>query len=180
MPHKSCPLVSIFSCFPIPCQTGLRLMGRFKIVIIATGCYWWKIVYFLSIQKYINGNTMRQCGLCYELPKRYIYRLRGPIQFSSAWSWRGLQPQKPYFTNELRCPNVWIVPCTKMTYTVPFLLNESSKIQIFNDLLYHFCQRLLRPADVTFLKIKNVYQQIYYLRILKLLWKKILHTCKAY
>ena len=31
--------------------------------------------YFLSIPKYINGNTMRQCGLCYGLPNRYIYRL---------------------------------------------------------------------------------------------------------
>ena len=72
---------------------------------------------------------------------------------------RPLQPQKPYFTKKLRGPDGWIVPGTKMTNTVPFLLNESSKIQIFTDILYPFCQRLLRPADVTFLKTKNGYQK---------------------
>ena len=46
-----------------------------------------------------------------------------------------LQPQKPYFTKELRGPDDWIVPGTKMTQNVPFLLNESSKIQIFTDIL---------------------------------------------
>ena len=34
-----------------------------------------------------------------------------------------LQPQKPYFTKELRGPDDWIVPGTKMTQNVPFLLN---------------------------------------------------------
>ena len=46
-----------------------------------------------------------------------------------------LQPQKPYFTKELFGPGGWIVPGTKMPNTVPFLLNESSKIQIFTDIL---------------------------------------------
>ena len=41
----------------------------------------------LSIPKHINGNTKRLCGLCYGLPKRYIFRLGGPIQFSNTWSW---------------------------------------------------------------------------------------------
>ena len=60
-------------------------------------------------------------------------------------------------------------------YTGPFLLNKSSKIQIFTDILYPFCQRLLRPADVTFLKTKNVcISKIYHLSILKLLSNKIL------
>ena len=72
---------------------------------------------------------------------------------------RPLQPQKPYFTKELRGPDSWIVPGTKMTNTVPFLLNESSKIQIFTDILYSYCQRLLRPADVIFLKTKKIYQK---------------------
>ena len=63
-----------------------------------------------------------------------------------------LQPQKPFFTKELRGPDGWIIAGTKMTNTVPFLLNESSKIQIFTDILYSYCQRLLRPADVIFLK----------------------------
>ena len=38
-----------------------------------------KMVYFLSIPKYINGNTTRQCSLCYGLPTRYIFR---PGQYS--------------------------------------------------------------------------------------------------
>jgi hypothetical protein len=46
-----------------------------------------------------------------------------------------------------------------MTNTGPLLWNKSSKIQIFTDILYTFCRRLLRPADVTFLKTKNVYQK---------------------
>ena len=70
-----------------------------------------------------------------------------------------LQPQKPYFTKEFRGPDSWIVPGTNMTITVPFLLNESSKFQIFTDILYPFCQRLLRPVNNTFLKTKNVYQK---------------------
>ena len=36
---------------------------------------------------------------------------------------------------ELRGTDDWIVPGTKMTQNVPFLLNESSKIQIFTDIL---------------------------------------------
>ena len=70
-----------------------------------------------------------------------------------------LQPQKPYFTKELRGTDGWIIPGTKMTNTIPFLLNEPSEIQIFTDTLYSFCQRLLRPADVTFLKTKKVYKK---------------------
>ena len=87
-----------------------------------------------------------------------------------------LQPQKPYFTKELRGPDGWIIPGTKMTNTVPFLLNESSKIQIFTDILYFFCQRLLRPADVIFFENKENKSKIYYLRIPKLLSNKILFT----
>jgi hypothetical protein len=34
--------------------------------------------------------TTRQCGLCYVLPKRYIYRLKGPSRFSCTWSWRAM------------------------------------------------------------------------------------------
>ena len=41
------------------------------------GCYRWKIVYFFSIPKYINGNTKRQCSLRYGLPKKYIYTSTG-------------------------------------------------------------------------------------------------------
>jgi hypothetical protein len=43
-------------------------------------------------------------------------------------------------------------PCHKMTNTGPLLGIGSSKIQFFTDIWYSFCQRLLRPAYVTFLK----------------------------
>ena len=39
-----------------------------------------------------------------------------------------------------------------MTNTGPFLGIESSKIQFFTDTWQSFCQRLLRPANVTFWK----------------------------
>ena len=63
-----------------------------------------------------------------------------------------------------------------MANTVPFLLNELSKIQIFTDILYPYCQRLLRPADVTFFEKKECISKIYYFRIPKLLSNKILLT----
>jgi hypothetical protein len=66
-----------------------------------------------------------------------------------------LQPQKPYFTKELPGPDL-IMPGTKMINTVPFSWNESSKIQIFTDILSPFFRRLSRPANVTFLKTKYV------------------------
>ena len=52
----------------------------------------------------------------------------------------------------------------------PFSLNESSKIQISTDILYPFCQRLLRPEN------QECISKIYYLRIPKLLANKILLT----
>jgi hypothetical protein len=41
---------------------------------------------------------------------------------------------------------------SKITRTGPFLWNGSSKIQIFTDIWYLFCCRLLRPTYATFLK----------------------------
>ena len=64
-----------------------------------------------------------------------------------------------FFPQKLPGPGGWIIPSTKMTNTGPLLWNKSSKILIFTDILYTFCRRLLRPADVTFLKTKNVYQK---------------------
>ena len=45
-----------------------------------------------------------------------------------------------------------IIPGTNMTNTGPFSWNGLSKMQFFTDIWYPFCRRLLRPADVTFLK----------------------------
>ena len=67
-----------------------------------------------------------------------------------------LQPQKPYFIKKLPGHDGWIILGTKMTNTVPFSWNESSKIQIFTDILSPFFRRLSRPANVTFLKTKYV------------------------
>ena len=66
------------------------------ILYFNSGCYSWKIVFFLSIPKYINGNTTRQCGLCYGLTKRTIYRLF--IQFSSTRSWRAMMKENIYLS----------------------------------------------------------------------------------
>ena len=49
-------------------------------------------------------------------------------------------------------PDGSMIPGTKMTNSGPFLWNGSSKTQFFTDFLNLFCQRLLRTADVTFLK----------------------------
>ena len=43
-----------------------------------------------------------------------------------------------------------IILSTQMTNTSPFLWNGSSKIQFFTDIRYFFCQRLLRPENVSF------------------------------
>ena len=58
-----------------------------------------------------------------------------------------LFPQK-----NLPDPDCLIINGFKMTTTGHFLWNESSKIQIFTDIWYLFCWRLLRPAYATFLK----------------------------
>ena len=42
---------------------------------------------------------------------------------------------------------------TEITNTGPFLRIETSKIQINTETWQSFCQRLLRPANVTFLKL---------------------------
>ena len=92
-----------------------------------------------------------------KLNSRILMTLKSAVVIFQAL--KPLQPQNPYFTKKLRGPDGWIIPGTKMTNTVPFLLNESSKIQIFTDILYPFSQRLLRPTDVTFSKTKNAYQK---------------------
>ena len=58
------------------------------------------------------------------------------------------QPLQPYIIKELPDPNSWIIPGTKITNTGPFLCNDSSKIQLFTDIWYPLCGRLLRPAYV--------------------------------
>ena len=61
-------------------------------------------------------------------------------------------PQQPHFIKKFTQLDRWIIPSTQMTNTILFLWNGSSKIQIFTNIWYPFCWRLLRPADVTFLK----------------------------
>ena len=61
-------------------------------------------------------------------------------------------PQQPHFIKKITHPDGLIIPGTKMTNTSPFLWNGSSKIQFFTDIWSSFCWRLLRTADVIFLK----------------------------
>ena len=61
-------------------------------------------------------------------------------------------PQKHFFLKKLSDFDDFIPIGTKVTNTGPFGGIESSKIQIFTDTSQSFCQRLLRPANVTFLE----------------------------
>ena len=66
-------------------------------------------------------------------------------------------PRQPHFIIKIPQHDGWIIPSAQMTNTSPFLWNKSSKIQFFTDIWYPFCQRLLRPAYVTFLKTLRIY-----------------------
>ena len=68
------------------------------------------------------------------------------------WPQRPQWPRQPQFIKTLTDPDGWIIPGTQMTNTSSFLWNGSSKIQFFTDIWSSFCRRLLRPADVIFLK----------------------------
>ena len=71
-------------------------------------------------------------------------------------SLKPLQPQwprQPHFIKKSTDLYGLIIPGTQMTNTSPFLWNGSSKIQFFANIWYSFCPRLLRPANVIFLKI---------------------------
>ena len=61
-------------------------------------------------------------------------------------------PRQPHFIKNFTDPDGLIIPSTQMTTTNPFLWNRSSKIKFFTNIWYSFCRRLLRPADVIFLK----------------------------
>ena len=56
------------------------------------------------------------------------------------------------FYQKIIHPDGWIIPTTKMTNTIAFLRNRSSKLQFFTDIWYLFCRRLWRPANFSFLK----------------------------
>ena len=61
-------------------------------------------------------------------------------------------PQQPHFIKKSTDTDDLIIPITQMTNTSSFLWNRSSKMQFFTDIWYCFCWRLLRPANVIFLK----------------------------
>ena len=61
-------------------------------------------------------------------------------------------PQQPHFIKKFTDPDGLIIPSTQMTNISPFLWHGSSKIPFFTDIWYSLCWRLLRPADVIFLK----------------------------
>ena len=61
-------------------------------------------------------------------------------------------PQQPHIIKKFTNPEGLIISSTQLTNASPFLWNGSSKIQFFTDIWSPFCWRLLRPADVIFLK----------------------------
>ena len=82
----------------------------------------------------------------------------GPIERkaikSSFWDLSMLMlGTKPFFLKQLPDLDEFIPRGTKITNNGPFLWIGSSKIQIFTDIRQSFCKRLLRAANVTFLKI---------------------------
>ena len=117
-----------------------------------------KSIFFQNIKIKLNSRTW----MTLKSPV-VIFQALEPLQ--PQWPQQPQQPQwpqwprQPHFIKIFTDPDGWIIPGTKMTNTCPFLWNGSSKIQFFTNIWYLFCQRLLRPADVTFLTTKNRYQK---------------------
>ena len=61
-------------------------------------------------------------------------------------------PRQPHFIKKITDPDGEIIPTTQMIKTSPFFWNGSSKIHFLLISGTFFFRRLLRPADVTFLK----------------------------
>ena len=61
-------------------------------------------------------------------------------------------PRQPHFIRRSTDPDGMIIPSTQITNTSPYLWKCWSKIKFFIDISYSFCQRLLRSANVIFLK----------------------------
>jgi hypothetical protein len=61
-------------------------------------------------------------------------------------------PLQPHFIRKVTDPDVLIISGTKMTNTGTLLVELIIKNPNFHCYLNLFCWRLLRPADVTFLK----------------------------
>ena len=110
-----------------------------------------KILFFQNIKIKLNSRTW----MTLKSPI-VIFQALEPLQ--PQWPQQPQQPQwpqwpqQPHFIKKITDPDGWIIPGTKMTNTCPFLLNGSSKPQFFTNIWYPFCQRLLRPANITFLK----------------------------
>ena len=62
------------------------------------------------------------------------------------------QPLQPYFLKELLIQMVWSSMASKWPIPVLFFGMDHQKIQIFTDVWYLFCWRLLRPIYATFLR----------------------------
>ena len=116
-----------------------------------TSWFYPKILSFQNIKIKLNSRTW----MTLKSPI-VIFQALEPLQ--PQWPQQPQQPQwpqwprQPHFIKTFTDPDGWILPCTKMTNNGPFLWHGSSKIHCFTNIWYHFCRRLLRPADATFLK----------------------------
>ena len=85
-----------------------------------------------------------------------IFQALEPLQ--PQWPLQPQQPQwpqwprQPHFIKIITDTDGEIIPSTQMIKNSPFLWNGSSKIQFFTNIWHPFYWRLLRPADVVFLK----------------------------
>jgi hypothetical protein len=107
--------------------------------------------YFQNIEIKLNSNAWMTLK-----SSIVIFQALKPLQ--SQWPQWPQQPQwpqwpwQPHFIKKITDPDGLIILSTQMTNTSPFLWNGSSKIQFFTNIWHSFCQRLLRPANVNFLK----------------------------
>ena len=111
-----------------------------------------KKTFFQNIKIKLNSNvwiTLKSSVVIFQALKPLQSRW---LQWPQWPQW----PRQPHFIKNFTDPDMdsdgLIIPSTQMTNTSPFLWNGSSKIQLFTDIWYSYCQRLLRPANVIFLK----------------------------
>ena len=104
-----------------------------------------KVKFFIEL---LNQSTMKTSVVIFTALDTFTASLTSAASATSMTQ----QPPKPFFPQKTACLDDWILPGTKMTNTDHFLWIGSSKIQIFTSILQSWCQRLLRPANVTFSK----------------------------
>ena len=104
-----------------------------------------KVKFFIEL---LNPSTLKTSVVIFTALDTFTASLTSAASATSMTS----TTSKALFPQKLPDLDYCILPGTKMTNTDHFLWIGSSKIQIFTSILQSWCQRLLRPANITFLK----------------------------